>query len=198
MYMRNIGELIEGIRKLLKPNGMVFIHVGDFTKNAYTLLAGDQYYYYSYSILSNVFGFHGFELSQIDSTWFPREIVAIARPQGGARENSFVNDSQVYKGLEDLASIYDELGKLNTASSSNVGVLGTTWAAAFVDSVLASELDFFVDENPGRVGRSFRSKNVIHPESLDSTCEVIIPYGTSSQGIKDRFVAQYEGRYITL
>lgn len=198
MYFQDIDRLMRNIKRLLGPDGMVYVHVADLSKNAFSLLAGDQFFYYTYPILSNIFAHSGFSLARVENDWFPRDVVAVATTGKSSGNCSGNGGTVVDDCLRNLGTVCRGLIELPASTTNRVGVLGTTWAAAFADSVLGTRISFFVDENPDRMGRCFRGRNVLHPRSLDAECEVIIPFGSHSQTIKDRLSANYRGRYVAV
>ena len=197
-YISDVNAFMLQIKRLLKPDGLVFVQAVDISKSPYAILLGDQSFHYTPRILGNLFGNFGFELTLLESTWAPREIVGIARPGPAGTTEPFTEDTHIHTCLKQLDQLAKELRGMVLPASSKVGVLGTSAAAAFTHSILESNVAFFVDENPNRIGENFRSKAVIHPESLGDSHSVIIPYGDLSRGIKDRFDSQYKGRFICL
>ena len=196
MYVQNIHRLMTQIRRLMKPDSVLFVQTPNIAKNPYYALMGDQYSYYTPNILRNVFLYHGLELSLVDNRWFPREIVGIARRHSYDADRDYSQDAHIEQCLKYLDTIAMKLDDLS--ADSRIGVLGTTANAAFVDSRLGEKLDFFVDENHSRVGTRFRDKEVLHPRSLDDSDLLIVPYGESSRRIKRRLEDEYRGRFMVL
>jgi len=189
MYIRDIRGLLNTIGRLLKPDGAVFVQVPDIRRNPYSLLLGDQYYHYTPVILENIFRVGGFDFSILDNDWFPRDIAAVARPRAGHDAVSFGEDVSIHGCIEALR---EKKAKLKAMpDGTEFGVLGTTIAAAFVDSILGDRVLFFADENSNSPGRTFRGKKVLHPSSMDKTDCLIIPYGASNEAITERFTRVY-------
>ena len=99
-----------------------------------------------------------------------------------------------------MKMINDKANKIRLLAEEypNLGVLGTTSAAAFVDSIVPSNVQFFTDENPKRIGLNFHSKEVVCPSSLRNGDVVAIPYGDVSMQIKERFSKKYNGQFVCL
>lgn len=196
MYVRDIPRLMKEIKRLIKPDGLLFVQTPDISKNPCYILMGDQYHYYTINILKNVSQHFGFEFSSLDTEWFPREIVGIAKPTSHNAHVGYIEDLQIYQCVEYLDRTATRLNEIS--SSSRIGVLGTTGSAAFVDSVLGERVAFFADENCNRVGSKFRNKEVLHPRSLNDSDLLIIPYGELGQRIKERLEKGYRGRFMPL
>ncbi len=197
MYIKSLSYLFEQIRRLLLPNGCVFIQTADISKNPYGILLGDQYYYYTPDIMGNMCAFYGFNFELFVCNEFPKELVGIAR-QSNIETPLYNEDKTIYECINTIRKNAKLIRNLSD-KYSNFGVLGTTSAAAFVDSLLGKQkVKFFVDENTGRIGTKFHGKDVIHPKALHSADVVIIPYGVSSNSIKRRLSKKYKGKFICL
>lgn len=195
-YVKDIPCLMKQIKRLIKPDGLLFIQTPDISKNLCYILMGDQYYHYTANILKNTLRNFGFEFSSLDNNWFPREVVGIAKLASHRATIRHIKDLQIY---ECIRYLNDTAARLNEIlNSSPIGVLGTTVNAAFVDEVLGNKVTFFADENCSRVGSVFRNKKVLHPQSLADSDLLIIPYGESCQPIKERFEKEYRGQFMSL
>lgn len=192
-YIRDIHTLFEDIRKLLKPDGKVFIQVPDFSFKPASLLLGDLYYHYTREIIISTLRYMGFQTRFPDNDHFPRDILVIASPGVAESYWNAASDDHLSAGLSRLAEVAERLKKLVVHEA--VGVLGTTIDAAFVDQCLHSRVAFFVDENPGKVGKTFHGKPVIHPRSIGEKDVVVIPMGAAGEAIRARFSGQYSGYY---
>lgn len=196
VYVSDIPELLGEIKRLLRPDGSVFVQCVDISTSPYAILLGDQRTHYTGQILSNLFNYFGFQLSLLDNSWAPREIVAIGKRGIGFKQQKLVEDTHIYNCITHLDKMAAKIRAVRISPNWRLGVLGTSAAAAFVDSLLGSKVAFFVDENPKRVGQKFRSKDVIHPSVLNNSAMVIVPYGPLSQRIKERFSKAYRGQFI--
>lgn len=195
MYEKSVERLMRHIKRLLKPDGFLFVQVPDITASPCYLLFGDQHYFYTANIMKNALELFGFAFASVESNWFPREIVCTAKPTTQGRR-PFIEDTQVYNCIRDL----DEkaVGLKDLPCGSKVGVLGTTANAAFVDSLLGDHVTRFFDENPKRVGGKFRNKEILHPHALTESDVLVIPYGESGQGIQKRFTREYAGKFYVV
>jgi SAM-dependent methyltransferase len=194
MYMKDLPCLMEHITRLREPNGILFIQTPDISSNPCYILMGDQFFYFTPQILKNILQCFGFSFSVIENKWFPREIVGIAEFRSATTDNS-KEDLQIYRCVEDLKK---KKNRLEEISGTDMGVLGTTSNAAFVDSILGDRVSRFFDEMPDRAGSKFRQKDVLHPELLPREGSLVIPYGESGNRIKERFSGQYPGNFIVV
>jgi SAM-dependent methyltransferase len=194
MYVKDIHFLMEQIKRLGKSDSFLFIQTPDISKNPCYILMGDQYFYFTPQVMKNILQYFGFHFSTITNDWFPREIVGIAQSTSESQDQ-YTEDLQVYHCVENLGKMKAILGEI---PGTDIGVLGTTSNAAFVDGVLGAKVSRFFDEMEGREGSKFRNKEVFHPKSLQSDDLLVIPYGESGFRIKKRFENQYQGRFIVV
>ena len=188
LYIEDLEALFLRIKKLLNPNGLLFIQAPSMILNPYQLLLSDQYYYFSPISLKNVLQHSGFDADFINYEWFPRDLLVFARPNSTVSQQSFKKDESVYQSIQILHDNRDKLK--NLPEDCTLGVLGTTVNAAFVDSVLKQKNEFFVDESSTH--QQFRGKSVLHPDSMDKSVCLVLPYSNSNRGIKERFIEQYK------
>lgn len=195
IYIRDINQLFRNIRRILKPDGLLFIQTPNIIKNPYSILLADQYYYFTTSIFRNILHSEGLDFYSLDNDWCPRDIVVIAKK--GSLDNNNIEDKGIYQCIMDLN---EKRAILNSIShDKSLCVLGTTISAAFVESVLRDRIQYFVDENVSRLRYNFRGKKVIHPRSMDKSDSLIIPYGPSNKGIKQRFSKNYNlKQFVTI
>jgi len=194
-YIHNVPYLMHNLQRLLRPNGLVFVQVPDFSIKPCSILFGDTHYHYTCDILNNIFGCYGFAICKQDNSWFPRDLLAIARSDS-SNELVLVKDSSIYDCVDYLEYAKDKLTQLKC--SSNVAVLGTTIEAAFASSVLGSVVKFFVDENPKKVGTLFNGLSVVHPRKLTGDDTIVLPYGPTAGHIKEKFEAHYLGEFVCI
>lgn len=195
-YIRDIHELFRHFRRLLKPDGRVFVQVPDFLAKPCSLLLGDLYYHYNQPIMQGIFGYMGFDVHFLKNPYFPRDILVIAS-QGGKRNKPPLSQDSLFKTcckrITEMADRLDGLGTFN-----GQGVLGTTIEAAFVSYYLGAHISFFVDENPKKEGTTFQGKPVLHPNQLTDNHHTILPYGKSGPMIERRFKKLYQGSFTVV
>ena len=198
IYIKDIQGLLSNIRRLLKNGGKLFVQLADVTKNPYSILLGDQYYYFTPTILRNVLNKAGFGLVLQHNEHFPRDIVGIANLAQQNKVYKIEEDESIFEAIKYLDKVKDRLRLISR--SSKWCVLGTTTVAAFIDSLLGNQIEFFVDENiySKEGGMRFRGKKVISPTALEKTARIILPYGFANQGIKKRFCREYHLNHFEL
>jgi 2-polyprenyl-3-methyl-5-hydroxy-6-metoxy-1,4-benzoquinol methylase len=204
MYIDDLSSLMKTIDALLKPNGFVFLVTTNVQRNPYFLICGDQYTHPTPTSLQNFLNHYGFEAELItDNPAFPRSIIGLARPWKRDSMVSFKPDATLENSVRYLEKAAVALKKAATQhmeekSDHRVSVLGSTNNAAWAYSILGDTINFFVDENPYRVGRTFYGKKVVHPSDLGPSDLLLIPYGETSKGITEKFSAIYKAKLFAI
>ena len=190
LYIPDLSKLMFTINKLLKSDGILYIQIPDINKNPFYALMGDQCYIFTEKSLRNVLKHYGFVTSKLDSKYFPRELVLVAKKNKTIIAKAFVLDTTVENTIEILEG---KRKKLLNVSGSKLSVLGTTINAAYVDEVLRDRIWCFLDENLEKIGTMFRGKNVLNPKQLTREQDTILPYGETGHMIEKRFKRLYKG-----
>ena len=192
LYIPGFSKLMFTISKLLKDDGRLFIQIPDISLNPFYTLMGDQCYIFTENSLRNVLQHYGLFSSRINSKYFSRELLFVAEKNKTNITEGFKLDTTIEHNIEILE---DKRKKLLNISDSELSVLGTTVNAAYVDEVLQERILFFLDENPEKMGTTFRGKQVLHPKQLTHKHHTILPYGKSGHMIGKRFKSLYQGLF---
>lgn len=171
---------LEKIRRLLAPNGMILIQVPDPKKNPYNLLVADHCSHFLMSNLIYIAEQTDYEIVTHSDDWVSREYTLLLRP----RPRSIIKKATVTKTTLDKASTYPktslqwlygiiDLAK-NIPKNNLRGIWGTAIAATWVYSVMDNEIDFFVDEDPHRIGQKHLGRPIYSPEMIPHNSHVFI------------------------
>ncbi|MDM8536544.1 methyltransferase domain-containing protein [Desulfobacterales bacterium HSG17] len=191
-YIPDLNQFLSQLKKLLKPNGFVFIEITDIVTNPYVLLYGDQMIYYSETVLENIFNSSGFKFSVCKNNWANRNTAGIAVIEKVKHE--YKQGAILYSSLSYFQDVKKKIEAVE--HGGRIGVLGSTINAAFINFLLKGENSFFVDENISRVGDEFYGKKIMHPMQLKDSDLVILPYKETGERIKKKFVNKYRGTFI--
>jgi len=195
LYIPDLSKLMVGITKLLKSEGILFIQIPDIRKNPFYALMGGQYYIFTENSLRNILQHYGLLVQKINNKYFSRELLFVAEKDKTSIAEAFVLDDTVEHTVE---IVEDKRRKLLNISDSGLSVLGTTVNAAYVDEVLQERIMFFLDENPEKIGTTFRGKKVLHPAQLNHNHHTILPYGVSGWMIEEKFKGLYKGSFTVV
>ena len=197
LYICDFSKLMFTISKLLKDDGSMFIQIPDISLNPFYTLMGDQCFIFTKNSLRNVLQRYGFSTSKINSGYFSRELLFVAKKKVHEMNiaEAYLLDDTVEHTIETLES---KRKKLLNMSDSGLLVLGTTVNASYVDEILQERIECFLDENPRKTGTTFRGKKVLHPSQLTHNQHTILPYGESGRMIEKRFRELYQGSFTVV
>jgi hypothetical protein len=191
-YVKNIPSFMKHLKRLLSKTGTVYIETVDIEKNPCPILYGDIYSNYNKRLLKNLLGIYGFEFKACKTTWTPRNVGGFAEKIVSG--TALKEDKTIYKCLAYLDTL--KKGVINLAKVKMVKVLGTSINASIVHSLIPQKIKCFVDENPFKKGSTFNGLKVEHPKTLDKDDLLIIPYGSTSLGIKQKFDKLYPCKIV--
>lgn len=160
-----IDTLIE-LRDKLLPRGLLLIQVPHHLANPFELLIADHRSHFSTNSLARVLEAAGYEIVLLAEDWIPKELSVVARP--GAALSSFalgidaaVVRSRLAKSVQWLTDTASRLRSL--VKEGSVGLFGTSIAGTWLATESDDKVAFFVDEDPARVGRTYRKRSVYAP-----------------------------------
>lgn len=176
------NQWLNQFRKLLKPDGIVLIQVPDPKKNPYNLLVADHCSHFLMSDLIKIAERADYEVITCADSWVAREFSIIIKPiELGKAKNK---NEQSNKRLTEKTSTYpanslnwlDDIIQLTKSIPINKprGIWGTAIAATWVYSIMENNVDFFVDEDPSRIGQTHLGKPIISPEQIPEGSNVFI------------------------
>lgn len=195
-YISDVKGLFRLIEDCLDQEGLIFVHVPDFSRKPCSLLFGDLYFQYTKPIVNNIFRCMGFDSMPLVNNFFPRDVLTVARKNQQLPNPVYEKDDCIYKSIRQIQDMAERLSGL--PSYPSIGILGTTIEAAFAKHCLGDRVSFFIEENPHKIGLSFHGKDVRHPGTITDDEVVVIPMGISSESIKERFSNQYHGYYVCI
>lgn len=161
-------EILKNVNDLLEDGGSLFIEVCNIRENPFDLLVADHVLHFSSGVLKLLLNRAGFKVQWIKTNLVKKELSALA-----------LKDSNYKKGYEDNPDEADHLSMLlhyknvildilarsldASKNSKSIGIFGTSIAGSWLAGVLGDRAHFFVDEDPGRVGKKYMNKPVISP-----------------------------------
>lgn len=168
------------VRKLLAKGGLVFIQVPNYRENPFELMTYDHASHFDVSTLTKLLGQAGLFPSRIATDWVTKEISIVASPV----ETEYVDEKNEGWGAQ---LCLEWLEKLITAArdiqatSESFGIFGSSIAATWTASNLPRMPDFFVDEDPARIGKSHLGLKILHPDSALDGSTVFVALQPNTQ-----------------
>jgi 2-polyprenyl-3-methyl-5-hydroxy-6-metoxy-1,4-benzoquinol methylase len=150
-------EFLSQLWGKLKVGGFILIQVPDCAANPFMFLVADHSSHFFLPILKELVQSAGYEVKVAVNDWVAKELTIVAyktTPEIKTRNMVAVTETaaQVTRRLDWLASLVQTTRQL--LGSSQIGVFGTSIAATWLFAELEGQVDFFVDEDPARIGSS--------------------------------------------
>lgn len=175
------AKFLTGLWGKLKMGGLLVIQVPDCWQNPFMFLVADHATHFFESTLRETVAAGGYDAPLTANDWIAKELTLIAR--GPVRDlssrveaNPGDNITAVRNRLEWVVALGQEIRAL--ASKNPLGVFGTSIAATWLQGELQGEAAFFVDEDPGRFGQTFMSRQILRPSEVLAGSQVMIALPT--------------------
>lgn len=166
------------IRAKLNPGGLLLVEVPDCLRNPYMILIADHCSHFSASVLAQSVANNGFEVLFGEANCVPKEITLVARKSSQSAESvvpqqKLASESaEVFAGFEFLQRVARTAGPLT--SKPQFGIFGSSIAAVWLNAQLNGAAQFFVDEDPNRIGRSLMDKPIIAPAQIPDGATIFV------------------------
>ncbi len=184
---------LRGLKPRLGEKGRLFIQVPDYLVNPFDLAVADHLLHFSLDTLVRLVEDAGFAVEIASDIVIVKELTVVARPKPGnihklnpiARASPSERRQKVLTELAWLANVIHEGRRL--AAPGNFGIFGTSVAGAWIGGALGAGIDFFVDEDPSRIGRTFMGRPVYAVNAIPAGANVYIPLApVVAENIRDR------------
>lgn len=170
--------------EIMEDSGLILIVVPNVALNQFALCIYDHSLHFCESTIVKMVTQSGFELVFLDTKSIEGEIIVLARknsqtskliyPMENTRDNYSGGHSKSLRELAKTLSIEKERLKTITRDGSEFGLFGTGISATWASAVIGIEkIQFFVDEDPNRIGSMMQNRPVIHPNNVPSGSQVI-------------------------
>ncbi|OGW83842.1 MAG: hypothetical protein A2Z83_07615 [Omnitrophica bacterium GWA2_52_8] len=194
---------LSAARKLLAPGGLLLIQVPNLRENAFDFVVADHYSHFTPEVLSRYVSGQGFEIKFSVTDCVPKEITlgAVCSENQNPDENWYAgldagalteNGRQIGGWLQSVA----EQARAE-ADRGRTGVFGTAIAGTWLAGVLGERAEFFVDEDPDRIGKYHLEKPVQAPGDVNSGESVFVALPPQiAAGIAARLTKTSKARWI--
>ena len=169
-------EWLKKLRKLLTPNGFIFIQVPDPKQNPYNLLVADHCSHFILRDLIQIAQKETFEIVAHSDQWVLREFSLLIKPakdqiaskkiQAGSHSTYPQNS---LRWLHDIVRLAKSFPK-----DKQRGIWGTAIAGTWLYSIMDDEVDFFVDEDANRIGQKHLGKPIYSPNQVPKESNIFV------------------------
>jgi len=170
-------ETLKNLHGKLSPNGCLFIEVPNAAANPFDYAVADHLMHFTPETLAYLVRRAGFHLQCVATDWVSKEISIVAIPGAYTelpadipKPNSQVNVVGQITWLNDFV---DSAVK-TSAIPGPFGLFGTSIAATWLWSAVSDRVQFFVEEDPSRIGRTHMGRPVLGPAQVPSGAVVFL------------------------
>lgn len=176
-HFANPFDTLCELRRKISDDGVMFIEVCNVDENPFDLVVADHLTHFSPLSLARLLERAGFRVIEIATDWIKKEISLLAAPGVTVRMSNSTKENAVFERvLADIGWLEFLLTEAHrTAAGSHLfGVFGTSIAATWLATDLAEKIDFFVDEDTNRIGKTYMGKKVLSPAQVPVASTVFL------------------------
>ena len=163
------AQFLASLRAKLVCGGNLMVEVPHYMDNPFDLLIVDHSTHFSAEVLRGVAERGGYVPRVLATDWVAKELTLVAEPTATPaseqREELFPRVfADLQRRVNWLAGLAQQTRAL--AGQGKFGLFGTSIAAMWLFGELEGRIDFFVDEDPMRVGRECFGRPVLSPAQV--------------------------------
>ena len=171
------GETLKNLRRRLSPNGCLLIEVPNAAANPFDYVIADHLTHFTPETLAYVVRCAGFHVQCVATNWVSKEISLVAVPSACSqlpanipKPNSQVNVIGQVTWLNDFV----DYAIKTSAIPGPFGLFGTSIAATWLWPAVSDRVQFFVEEDPNRIGRTHMGRPVLGPVQVPAGAVVFL------------------------
>jgi 2-polyprenyl-3-methyl-5-hydroxy-6-metoxy-1,4-benzoquinol methylase len=171
--------LLEQVVAILEPASLAVVEVPNYVENPFDLVIADHATHFSPETLINALEGSGLAVRTVITDAVPRETLAIgtlgsAGTLTGSRAGVRVDSQRAAVArsvdwLRAAAARASELGRLGP-----LGIFGSSIGGTWLHAATGGRTEFFVDEDPRRIGGSHLGVPIITPDQVPEGATVLV------------------------
>jgi SAM-dependent methyltransferase len=172
-------SVLRSLASKLKPRGVMLIEVPHHVDNPFELLIADHRSHFSIATIEKALSQAGYASLLVATDWVAKELSVVAQPLPGSLAQDVAQSIEpntaknvVEQRLGWLRRVADAAH--NYARNAPFGLFGTSIAGTWLAAELGDRVDFFVDEDPNRIGKNYLGKRIIAPADVSAGATVFV------------------------
>jgi SAM-dependent methyltransferase len=191
-------SFLKGISERLGKGGRILLASPNLRQNPIDLVIADHCTHFDVASLSYVAERAGLTIELISDRLLPKELVAILAPRGAADAGRAGAVAAAPDGLGSKErclfyfKLLDEVRKAARGAAAEkrpFGIMGSSIAACWMKLELSGKVDFFVDEDPHRVGHLLTGLPILAPAQVPTGSLVFIPM---SVAVAEKIISRWQ------
>ena len=159
-------------------NGRLFVQVNNVDRTPFDLVVADHLCHFTPRSLADLVARAGFRIEAARTDWVSKEIslLGVPAPQAAApeRDDSRELRLKVENEVAWLGSLFEHARE--SAAGNRFGIFGTSVAATWLTAGLGNDVEFFVDEDPAREGRTHLGRPILRPDQIPADAVVYLAF----------------------
>ncbi len=162
-------ETLNDLRGKLSPNGCLFVEVPNAAANPFDYAIADHLMHFTPETLAYLVRRAGLHVLCVSTDWVAKEISLVAVPQHDEEAHPQAPTVGAHRNVSEQVNWLRRLSRaavqsaMTTATDTPFGVFGTSIASAWLWPAVSNRLEFFVEEDVNRIGRTYMGRPVISP-----------------------------------
>lgn len=166
------------LRRNIADGGRLFVEVINLEKTPFDLIVADHLCHFTPRTLAHLVTRAGLEVEAVRTDWINKEVslLAVARPHSPPATGGDPRQA-IARTERDIAWLQGVLEHARQAArGGQFGIFGTSVAATWLAAGLGDAVQFFVDEDPAREGRTHLGRPILKPGQIPRGAAVYLAF----------------------
>jgi len=173
--------MLRSLRGLIAPGGRLFVQVNNVERTPFDLVVADHLSHFSPKSLAYLVAQSGLGVDGVRTDWVNKELSLLTSdaPQAEAvrGDDPAAATARVRRDVEWLSAMLEHARAASVrAGRGRFGMFGTSVAATWLASGLGDAIDFYVDEDPARRGRTHLGRPIVLPAEVAAGSTVYLAF----------------------
>ncbi|MFM8683084.1 MAG: hypothetical protein ACKOEG_04790, partial [Chthoniobacterales bacterium] len=182
---------LTALRRRARDGALLLVQVPDWSENPFALAIADHATHFTPRVLEQVARMAGWEPVAAPSHIVPKELTLLARAgEVDASDLSVAQSaaSRLEQRLNWLQGVRRQAQGLDE-SAARFGIFGTAVAGTWLAGC-CKRVDFFIDEDPSRIGRKHLGVPILSPSQVPADADVFVGMAPM---VSSRLAGKYAG-----
>lgn len=169
--------MLRTLRARLAPKGWLFVQVNNADKTPFDLVVADHLCHFTPRSLAYLMVRGGFAVERSATDWVNKEISLLARVVDSAlplQEEPKAAFAKIEREVGWLKAMLEHARA--AALAGRFGIFGTSVAATWLAAGLGEAVQFFIDEDPAREGRTHLGRPILQPNQVPAGAVVYLAF----------------------
>jgi SAM-dependent methyltransferase len=171
-------RMLQALSRCLVPGGRLFVQVNDVERMTFDFVVADHLCHFSAASLGDLAARAGLRIEALRTDWVNKELSLIAtRGEAPAPARPGSAASALERAQRATSWLQHMLGEAREAArGARFGIFGTSVAATWLAGGLGAAVEFFVDEDPARQGRTHLGRPILAPAQTPPDAVVFLAF----------------------